>query len=76
LQSFNIRLSIIDIPLSKDNLIALKNLHKKTKNKKQADRIKIILLFNNGYTQKEIASNILINENTISDIATKKWTIS
>jgi len=56
----------MDIPLSKDNLIALKSLHKKTKNKKQADRIKIILLFNNGYTQKEIASNILINENTVS----------
>ena len=56
----------MEIPLSEKNFIELKNLHKKIKNKKQADRIKIILLFNKGYTQKEIASNILIKENTVS----------
>ncbi|MBL7095230.1 helix-turn-helix domain-containing protein [candidate division KSB1 bacterium] len=56
----------MEIPLSENNLIELKNLHKKIKNKKQADRIKIILLFNKEYTKKEIASNILIKENTVS----------
>lgn len=56
----------MEIPLSENSLIELTKLHKKTKNKKQADRIKIILLFNKGYTQKEIASNILIKENTVS----------
>jgi len=56
----------MEIPLTEKNFIELKRLHRTTKNKKQADRIKIILLFNKGYTKKEIASNILIKENTVS----------
>ena len=60
------RLNIINIPLTKEILIKLNKLHKKKKNKKDADRIKIILLANDGYTQEQIASILRINKNTIS----------
>lgn len=56
----------MNIPLSDQHIIELKRIHKKTKNKKDADRIKIILLANNGYTHEQIASILLINKNTIT----------
>jgi transposase len=56
----------MQIPLSEENFLQLKIIHQKTKDKKDADRIKIILLANNGYNQEQIASILFINKNTIS----------
>lgn len=56
----------MNIPLSDEHIIELKRLHKKTKNKKDADRIKIILLANDGYSHEQIASIVLMNKNTIT----------
>lgn len=55
----------MEIPLSNEKLGQLKKLHKETKNKKKADHIKIILLSNDGYKQQDIASILLIKENTV-----------
>ena len=43
----------------------LKNAHKKEKNKKYADRIKIILALNEGYTFEEAARLFLVDDSTI-----------
>ena len=55
----------MQIPLCDEDYTELKILHKKIKNKKDADRVKIILLYHAGYNQKEIASIIFMAENTI-----------
>ncbi len=44
---------------------AYKYLHKNTKVQKRADRIKAILLLNNGYTYEEIADILLIDDGTV-----------
>ena len=56
----------MDIPLSKEDQKALIQLHRNTKEKRTADRIKAIILLNKGYTQKEIASILMLDEDTIS----------
>ncbi len=56
----------MDIPLSLENQKALHHLHRNTRDKKIADRIKAIILLNKGYTQKEIASILMLDEDTIS----------
>lgn len=56
----------MDIPLSSEDQTALHQLHRTTKEKRTADRIKAIILLNKGYTQKEIASILMLDEDTIS----------
>ena len=56
----------MELPLSKDLYNQLCVLHKQIKKKKDADRLKIILLSHAGYNQKQIASILFMNENTIS----------
>ena len=56
----------MDIPLSSENQQILFQLHRSTKEKRTADRIKTIILLNKGYTQKEIASILMLDEDTIS----------
>lgn len=45
-----------------------KILHKSLKDKRKADRIKLILLLHKGFTQKEVAEILLLDEDTIT-----KW---
>jgi len=56
------------INLTKEEEISLKILHKSTKIKKKADRIKSILLLNKGFSYKEIAEILLINDKTVKTI--------
>jgi transposase len=56
----------MDIPLSSKDQKTLHHLHRDTKEKKIADRIKAVILLNKGYTQKEIASILMLDEDTIS----------
>ena len=56
----------MDIPLSSEDQTALYQLHRTTNEKRTADRIKAIILLNKGYTQKEIASILMLDEDTIS----------
>jgi len=71
----------MDIPLSSENRVMLSQLHRTTKDKRTADRIKIIILLDKGYTQKEIASILMLDEDTItnwvqkfkSTINIKRW---
>jgi transposase len=44
----------------------LKRLHKAQKDRRKADRIKIILLLHKGYSQKEVADILLLDEDTIT----------
>jgi transposase len=57
----------MELPLSTENKIILKQMHRSTKDKKTADRIKTIILSDNGYTQKEIAVILMLDEDTISN---------
>lgn len=57
----------MDIPLSSEDQKVLLHLHRNTKGKKTADRIKAIILLNKGYTQKEIASILMLDDDTISN---------
>ena len=52
--------------ISPSDLEELKNLHKKEKNKRRADRIKMILLLNKGFNQKEVSELLLLDEDTIT----------
>ena len=45
----------------------LKDLHKKGLAASEADKIKAILMLDDGYTAKETARVLLLNENTITD---------
>ena len=54
-----------DIILSLKEKRALISLHKTIKNKKQADKVKSIILLSEGYTKKQVAEILLIDERTI-----------
>jgi transposase len=56
------------IQLSSDELLELKRLHKTVKTKREADRIKIILLLDKGFSQIEVSEILLLDEDTI-----RKW---
>jgi hypothetical protein len=56
------------ILLSPEQVNQLKILHKTQTVKRYADRIKIILLLNTGYSQEEVSDILLIDEDTVS-----KW---
>jgi transposase len=57
----------MDFPLSSEDRVMLIKIHRTEKNKKIADRIKAILLFDKGYTQKQISEILLIDEGTVSN---------
>lgn len=54
-----------EIELTEPERIEYKKQHKSCKDKKQADRIKAILLLDKGYTIKQVSEILLIDENTI-----------
>ena len=55
------------IALTGEERSELGRLHRQQKDSKQADRIKAILLFDSGYSRKEIAEILLRDEGTITD---------
>ncbi len=65
----------MNIPLSPEDRSDLYKLHKSTKEKKSADKIKMLILIDDGYSQKEIASILMIDEDTIVN-RRKKFTVS
>ena len=55
------------IQLSPEEINALKMLHQTYKtDQKKSDRIKAILMLNNGYSAGEVASVLMINKNTVT----------
>lgn len=56
------------INISPEDLRDLKRIHKSLKDKGQADRIKIILLLQMGFSQIEVSEMLLLDEDTIT-----KW---
>jgi len=52
--------------LTRQEISDLKALHKQAEYQKEADRIKAILLMHDGYTQREIAHILVIDEDTIT----------
>jgi transposase len=55
------------VELTDKERIILKGLHKKNMRAKEADKIKAILLLDRGYSQKEVAEILLIDENTVKN---------
>jgi transposase len=54
--------------LTVEEITALKKIHQSLKDKRKADRVKIILYLDHGFTQKETAALLMIDENTVT-----KW---
>ena len=57
--------------LPEDEITKLRELHKKIKIKRDADKIKCIVLWDKGWEWSDIKEALLINEHVISDIITK-----
>jgi transposase len=55
------------LPLSSNDRALLRKLHKGEKVKKNADRIKAILLYDKSYSLKQISEILLIDEDTVSN---------
>lgn len=55
----------MELPLSEEDRVLIRKLHRSERDKKNADRLKIILLLDKGYSQREIASVLLLDEDTI-----------
>ena len=47
-------------------VVSLRELHKTIKDKKAADRIKVVLMLHNGFTYSEVEKALLLDETTIS----------
>lgn len=57
--------------LSEEEIQKLKKLHKSLKIKREADKIKCIVLWGKGWEWSEIKEALLISEHAISDIINK-----
>lgn len=55
----------MNIPLTIKEKYDLKRLHRKTKNRQDADKIKAVLMFSDGYTAIEIAKILLLDDDTV-----------
>ena len=56
----------MELPLTEQNKIDLRNLHKQIKEKRQADRIKIITMLDMEFSEIQIAELLMIDGETIS----------
>ena len=54
------------IVLTETEVVTLKKLHKQEKKRSYADRIKMVLLRHDGYSQRAIASILLVDEDTLT----------
>lgn len=55
----------MNIPLTSEERYELKRRHRKTKDRQDADKIKAVLMFSDGYTASEIAGVLLLDDDTI-----------
>lgn len=55
----------MNIPLSNKEKYDLKKMHRQTKNRRDADKIKAVLMFSDGYTATEIAKVLLLDDDTV-----------
>lgn len=55
----------MNIPLTTEEKYELKRRHRKTKDRQDADKIKAVLMFSDGYTATEIAGVLLLDDDTI-----------
>lgn len=55
----------MNIPLTSEEKLKLKLRHRKLKDRRDADKIKAILMFSDGYTASEIAGVLLLDDDTI-----------
>jgi transposase len=58
----------MELPLTEQDKIDLKRLHRQIKEKRHADRIKIITMLDKGFTQIQISELLMLDEDTVS-----KW---
>ena len=58
---------MIRIKLTEAEEGELKEFHRTLKDKKSSDRIKAILMLNKGYSSREVAAVLLLDENTITE---------
>lgn len=58
----------MEFPITEQEIEILKSIHKSEKDKRKADKIKTILMLDQGYTATEISSNLMIDQDTIT-----KW---
>ncbi len=56
------------VTLSEEEKKSLKKLHKSLTEKRKADRVKMILLLDKGFDQKEVAELLMLDEDTVT-----KW---
>lgn len=56
---------VMNISLTVKEKYDLKRMHRKTKNRQDADKIKAILMFSDGYTATEIAEILLLDDDTV-----------
>ena len=53
--------------LSPDEIVILQEAHHAAREKRKADRIKTVLLLNQGYPYSEIAKILLLNDSTVRE---------
>lgn len=58
----------MELPLTEQDKIELKRLHRQAKDKRYADRIKIITMLDKGFSQIQISELLMLDEDTVS-----KW---
>jgi len=63
--------SMQKIQLSHSQIVTLQGMHRATKDRKKADRIKTILFLHRGFSLKETAELLLLDEGTVSTIRTR-----
>jgi len=55
----------MELPLTEQNKIDLKKLHRQIKEKRQADRIKIITMLDKGFSEVQISEILMLDEETV-----------
>jgi len=65
LRLYDLILFLMSSFLSTDQIIALRTMHKKSREKRVCDKIKAILLLNSGYTYEHIGEILLLDDSTI-----------
>lgn len=58
----------MELPLTNEDKNYLKNLHRSLKDKRKADRIKIVIMLDNGFSVSQIVESLMLDEDTVT-----KW---
>jgi transposase len=56
----------MELPLTEQDKVELKRLHRQTKEKRHADRIKIITMLDKGFSQIQISELLMLDGDTVS----------